>query len=452
MTIIPEERIKRLNVFDVKDRKFVLYWMQSSHRTECNMALEYAFSWADKLDKPLVVFFGLARGFPEANSRHYTFMLEGLRNVEAQLEEIGVKFVVQTQSPELGIVDLSKDACFTVADKGYMKTLRQWYRYAAANMRCPLVQVEDNVVVPVEAASIKEEYSAATLRPKIQGKRERFLHTTRRRKPKKASSGLKIDSVDLGDVDTVVSALGADKSVSKVRNVKGGSSEGAKLLRNFVENKLPVYPELKNDPTVDFTSNLSAYLHFGQISPVQIALDVLAADASYEAKEVYLEELIVRRELAVNYIHFNENYDSFEGLPNWSKLTLNKHKADSREYLYMVEDLERAETHDPYWNAAQNQMRVTGKMHGYMRMYWGKKILEWIKTPQDAFKAALYLNDKYELDGRDPNGFTGVAWCFGKHDRPWKERPVFGTVRFMNENGLRRKFDADKYVENVKRL
>ena len=237
-----------------------------------------------------------------------------------------------------------------------------------------------------------------------------------------------------------------------MRGFKGGSNEAAKLLSNFVKNKLSVYPELKNDPTVDFTSNLSAYLHFGQISPVQIAFDVLAADAPNEAKEVYLEELIVRRELAVNYIHFNENYDCFEGLPNWSKLTLNKHKADSREYLYIVEDLERAETHDPYWNAAQNQMRVTGRMHGYMRMYWGKKILEWTKTPQEAFKAALYLNDKYELDGRDPNGFTGVAWCFGKHDRPWKERLVFGTVRFMNENGLRRKFDANKYVENVKRL
>jgi deoxyribodipyrimidine photo-lyase len=443
--------VKRLNVFDVKDRRFVLYWMQSSQRTQCNMALEYAVFWADKLGKPLVVFFGLARGFPEANLRHYTFMLEGLRDVEAQLEEIGVKLVVRAQSPGLGVVALSKDACLVVADKGYLKTLRQWYSFAAANMRCPLVQVEDNVVVPVEETSIKEEYSAATLRPKIQKKREGFLVVPKQRKPKKSSLGLKFDSVDLADFDAVVSALGVDKSVSKAR-FKGGSREAAKRLKDFVENKLSVYPELKNDPTVDFTSNLSAYLHFGQISPVRIALDVLAADAPDAAKEVYLEELVVRRELAVNYVHFNEDYDSFEGLPNWSKLTLNKHKADKREYLYSVEELEGAETHDPYWNAAQNQMRVTGKMHGYMRMYWGKKILEWTKTPQDALKAALYLNDKYELDGRDPNGFAGVAWCFGKHDRPWKERPVFGTVRYMNANGLRRKFDADKYLENVKRL
>jgi deoxyribodipyrimidine photo-lyase len=417
------------------------------------MALECAVSWADKLDKPLVVFFGLARGFPEANLRHYTFMLEGLRDVADQLAEMDVKLVVRNVSPERGAAALSKDACLTVVDKGYLKTLKQWYSFAAANVRCPLVQVEDNVVVPVESASSKEEYSAATLRPKIQKKREGFLLAPKQRQPKKGSLGLKFDfdSADLADVDAVVSALTVDSSVSKA-SFKGGSSEAAKSLADFLKNKLSVYPEQRNDPTVDSTSNLSAYLHFGQISPVQIALEVLAADAPDEAKEVYLEELIVRRELAVNYVHFNENYDSFEGLPNWPKLTLNKHKADTREYLYTPEELERAETHDPYWNAAQNQMHVTGKMHGYMRMYWGKKILEWTKTPQDAFKTALYLNNKYELDGRDPNGFTGVAWCFGKHDRPWKERPVFGTVRYMNANGLKRKFDADKYTQQVKRL
>lgn len=449
--LLPEERVKRLNASDVKDGRYVLYWMQSSQRTECNMALDYAVSWADKLDKPLVVFFDLTRGFPEANLRHYTFMLEGLRDVEAQLEEIGVKLVVQYQSPELGVVALSKDSCLTVADKGYLKTVRRWYSFAAANLRCSLVQVEDNVVVPVEAASIREEYSAATLRPKIQKKRDRFLELPKQRKPKKSSLVLKFDSVDLAEVDAVVSALGVDKSVSKA-SFQGGSREAAKRLADFLKNKLSVYPERRNDPTVGFTSNLSAYLHFGQISPVKIALQVLAADAPAEAKEVYLEELIVRRELAVNYVYFNENYDSFEGLPNWPKLTLNKHKADSREYLYTVEELENAKTHDTYWNAAQSQMRITGKMNSYMRMYWGKKILEWTKTPQAAFKVALYLNDKYELDGRDPNGFTGVAWCFGKHDRPWKERPVFGTVRFMNANGLKRKFDADKYVQQVKNL
>ena len=451
MDKVSTERVRRLNASNVKGEKYVLYWMQSSHRVEFNLALEYAFSWANKLDKPLVVFFGLTRSYPAANLRHYAFMLEGLRDVKAQLEDIGVKLVVREQSPELGVTALSKDACLTVVDRGYLKTLRQWYSDAAAKMRCSLVQVEDNVLVPVEEASIKEEYSAATLRPKIQKKRENFLRMPKQQEPKKSSLDLKFDSVDLADFDAVVSALNVDRSVQKA-SFRGGSREAAKRLVDFLENKLPVYADWRNNPTVDFTSKLSAYLHFGQISPVKIALEVLAADAPDEAKEVYLEELIVRRELAVNYVYFNERYDSFEGLPNWAKLTLNKHKADKREYLYTVEDLERAETHDLYWNAAQNQMRLTGRMHGYMRMYWGKKILEWTKTPQDAFKTALYLNDKYELDGKDPNGFTGVAWCFGKHDRPWKERPVFGAVRYMNANGLKRKFDADKYVQQVKNL
>lgn len=450
--MIRDERVKRLNTVDVKDRRFVLYWMQSSQRTQCNMALEYAVSWADKLGKPLVVFFGLTCGFPEANLRHYTFMLEGLCDVEAQLGDIGVKLVVQEKSPALGAVTFAKDACLVVVDKGYLKVLKQWYGFAAEKLRCPLVQVEDNVVVPVEEASTKEAYSAATLRPKIHKKRESFLDAPPPRQPKKSSLELWFESVDLSNVASVIDALGVDRSVTKAKGFQGGGSQATKNLNSFLRTKLPTYPELKNDPTVDFTSNLSPYLHFGQISPICIALQVFATNAPDEAKKAYLEELIVRRELAINYVHFNPNYDSFEGLPNWAKLTLSRHAVDPREYLYTIEELETAQTHDPYWNAAQNQMRKAGKMHGYMRMYWGKKILEWTKTPQEAFKTALYLNDKYELDGRDPNGFAGVAWCFGKHDRPWKERAVFGTVRFMNANGLRRKFDADRYVDQIQRL
>jgi len=240
--------------------------------------------------------------------------------------------------------------------------------------------------------------------------------------------------------------------VSKVAGFRGGSSEASKRLEIFVEDKLSGYADFRNDPSVDYQSMLSPYLHFGQISPIQIALKVLGAQAPASAKEAYLEELIVRRELAVNYVNYNSNYDCFEGLPEWAKRTLLSHKSDPREYLYSLNELENFETHDPYWNAAQNEMRITGKIHGYMRMYWGKKIIEWSENPELAFNTALYLNNKYELDGRDPNSFAGVAWCFGKHDRPWKERPVFGSVRYMNENGLRRKFDADKYVAKIGHL
>ena len=195
---------------------------------------------------------------------------------------------------------------------------------------------------------------------------------------------------------------------------------------------------------------MSPYLHFGQISPLYIALKVLETESL--GKDSYIEQLIVRRELAYNFVYYNRNYDTIKCLPPWATATLNVHKRDKREYIYTLEEFENAETHDPYWNAAQKEMVITGKMHGYMRMYWGKKILEWSKNPKAGFDIALYLNNKYELDGRDPNGFAGVAWCFGKHDRAWTERKVFGKIRYMNSNGLKRKFDAEAYVEKINKL
>ena len=215
----------------------------------------------------------------------------------------------------------------------------------------------------------------------------------------------------------------------------------------FIKTYLSENPESKNDPTLDALSQMSPYLHFGQISPLSIALK--AAESRSSGSGAFLEELIVRRELSLNFVFYNEKYDSFEAVPEWAKKYLRAHRKDKRSHTYTLEEFESARTHDPYWNAAQKEMVVTGKMHGYMRMYWGKKIIEWSETPEDAFRTALHLNNKYELDGRDPNGFAGVAWCFGKHDRPWGERPVFGHVRYMNDNGLRRKFDADGYVRKM---
>ena len=450
--LIPEQRVRTLNPNKTRNRRYVLYWMQSSQRIDYNLALEYAISEANRLNKPLVAFFGLTPAFPEANLRHYHFMLEGLRETSTSLQEIGVKLVVAAKSPEKSVVELAKDSCLTVVDRGYLKQLKQWYKHVAENLDCPLIQVEDNVVIPLHEASEKEEYSAATLRPKIASKRSLFISKLTKTNPARDSLSLKLESIDLKEIAKITSNLEIDHSVDKTAHFKGGAVEAAKHLENFIENKLQDYPKLRNDPTADCQSNLSPYLHFGQISPVHIASEILSANAATESKEAYLEELILRRELAVNYVQYNSDYDAFKGLPEWAKRSLRTHTKDPRKYLYNLEELEIAQTHDPYWNAAQNEMRFTGKMHGYMRMYWGKKIIEWTATPEIAFKNALHLNNKYELDGRDPNGFAGVSWCFGKHDRPWGERPIFGNVRYMNDNGLRRKFDADKYVENVKHL
>jgi deoxyribodipyrimidine photo-lyase len=255
---------------------------------------------------------------------------------------------------------------------------------------------------------------------------------------------------DIQDVGNALSKLRIDRSSEKVNAFQGGIKEALRHLEIFLDEKLDRFPELRNNPTLDYLSHMSPYLHFGQISPLYIALKVKQTKSP--GIEAFLEELIIRRELSMNFVFYNDRYDSFDGLPEWARKTLRSHQKDKRQYLYRLEELEQANTHDPYWNAAQKEMVVKGKMHGYMRMYWGKKIIEWSKAPEEGFHAALYLNNKYELDGRDPNGFTGVAWCFGKHDRPWGERPIFGNVRYMNDKGLKRKFDADDYVRMVNKL
>jgi len=377
-------------------------------------------------------------------------MLEGLKEVHSSLEKRGIRMVIRHRSPEEGVVELSKRACLVVVDRGYLKIQRRWRKHAARHVNCPLVQVESDVVVPVEEASPKEEFSAATFRPKIKEKLDHYLVPLKHSHPKISSLGMHLNSFRIDDLSKTVLRLKIDRRVKKTSSFQGGTSQAKKHLRHFIDSKLDHFEECRNDPTVDCLSNMSPYLHFGQVSPLYIALQILKSDSP--GKDAYLEELIVRRELSMNFVFYNQNYDSFDGLPEWAKKTLREHAKDRREYVYSSEKLENAETHDPYWNAAHEETRMTGKMHGYMRMYWGKKILEWVKTPGDAFGVALYLNNKYELDGRDPNGFTGVAWCFGKHDRPWKERQIFGKVRYMNANGLKRKFDADAYVQKVEDL
>ena len=448
--MIQKERVKLLNSKDMKKGRYVLYWMQASQRTEYNHALEYAISRANDLHQPVVVFFGITNHFPEANERHYGFMLEGMREVQRSLKSRGIRMVIQHRSPEIGVVQLAKRASLVVVDRGYLRIQRQWRTYVADRIDCSLIQVESDVVVPVEEASPKEEYAAATIRPKISKKLDRFLVSLKEIGPVVCSLSLDFESFDLTDLEKAISKLRIDRSVKRVNSLHGGTAEAKKHLRDFISNKLDHYAELRNDPTLDYQSLMSPYLHFGQISPLEITLEI--SKTRSRSKEAYLEELIVRRELSMNFVFYNEKYDSFDSIPQWARKTLKAHQKDRRDYLYRLEEFEQGKTHDLYWNAAQKEMVVTGKMHGYMRMYWGKKILEWSKTPQEAFETALYLNNKYELDGRNPNGFTGVAWCFGKHDRPWGERAIFGNVRYMNEGGLKRKFDAEKYVEKIRRL
>jgi deoxyribodipyrimidine photo-lyase len=445
--MISKERIKALNNKEAKRGLYVLYWMQASQRAEYNHALEYAILRGNGLRQPIIVFFGITDDFPEANERHYTFMLEGLRELKGSLEKRGIQMVILHISPALGAVQLAKRASLVIVDRGYLRIQKTWRDQVAQKIDCPLIQVEGDVIVPVEEASQKEEYAAATIRSKIHKKLNHFLAPLKQTDPVINSFSLDFDFFDIEDIGKAISKLRIDRSVKKVNTFQGGTKEAQNHLEVFLEGKLDRFPELRNDPTLDYLSQMSPYLHFGQISPLFIALQVKKTKSP--GIEAFLEELIVRRELSMNFVSYNEKYDSFEATPEWAKKTLKAHQGDKRLYLYTLEEMENAKTHDPYWNAAQKEMLFKGKMHGYMRMYWGKKILEWSKTPEEAFQVALYLNNKYELDGRDPNGFTGVAWCFGKHDRPWGERPIFGNVRYMNDKGLRRKFDADGYVKMI---
>jgi deoxyribodipyrimidine photo-lyase len=446
--MIHPSRVRDLNDKPVRKGAYVLYWMQQSQRTRWNHALEFAVRQANALGLPPVVAFGITDDYPEANERHYAFMLDGLRDVADALRRRGILFVLRLGQPPAVALELAANATLVVADRGYLRIQRSWRELVAREAPCRVHQVESDVVVPVNSASAKEEYSAATLRPKIHRLLHDHLQPLLEQPVAHSSLGLRLRGLDAGRPAQILKKLRIGRSVGTVTAFRGGEREAAALLHRFVAEKLDAYATDRNKPALNAVSSMSPYLHFGQVSPLELALAVRQGGPSAGA-DAFVEELVVRRELAINFVQFCPHYDEFACLPAWALRTLAKHAADERPHLYSPAQLEEAATHDPYWNAAQAEMLRTGKMHNYMRMYWGKKIIEWTAAPEEAFHVALRLNNKYELDGRDANSYAGVAWCFGKHDRPWGERAVFGQVRYMNDAGLRRKFDMDGYLRRV---
>jgi deoxyribodipyrimidine photo-lyase len=445
--MIDPTRLRVLNDHPPREAgKYVLYWMQASQRTRLNHALEYAIDRANALELPVVVGFGLMDDYPEANARHYAFMLEGLADVGRALARRAIGFVVRHGSPARVALELARDAALVVCDRGYLRHQKQWRDEVADDARCEVIEVESDVVVPVEVASAKQEFAARTLRPKI------TCHLADYLKPV-TSARVRVKTVAKAQATMKLASLRLDRSVAPSTRFAGGEVAARKLLKEFVATRLSGYATKRNEPSLQHTSTLAAYLHFGHISPLEIALAVGASGAPKVDRDAYLEELIVRRELSINFAHFNPQYDRYEGLPEWSRKTLAEHRRDPRVHIYSREHLERAQTNDRYWNAAQLEMVRTGYMHNYMRMYWGKRIIEWKRTPQEAYADALYLNNKYFLCGRDPNAWANVGWLFGLHDRPWgPARPVFGLVRYMNAAGLERKFDMEAYVKFVESL
>ena len=429
----------------------MLYWMQQSQRAEYNHALEYAVKQANELDLGVVAAFGLTDDYPEANLRHYTFMVEGLAETNALLEKRGIKMVVRRGSPPDVVLELGRDAAIIVCDCGYLKHQRVWRDKVARKSDCRVVQVESDVIVPLETVSLKAEYAARTIRPKIQKHLDDYLIELKPIKVQHSTVKIYFDGLDLEQPADTLASLNIDRSVPAVdRFFKGGTSQAKKIFSNFIRSRLKNYAKNSNQPQTDDISYMSMYLHFGQISPLYLALRVNKADHRLgSAKAAFLEELIVRRELAANFVYYHRDYDNFDCLPDWSRNTLADHRKDRRPYTYTLKQLEDAETHDSYWNAAMQEMKYTGFMHNYMRMYWGKKILEWSSSPESAFRNTLTINNKYFLDGRDPNSYAGVAWIYGVHDRAWPQRPIYGKVRCMTASGLERKCDIRAYVDKV---
>lgn len=430
----------------------VVYWMQRDQRTIDNWALIHAQELAISINQPLIVVFCLVPGFFGATIRQYGFMLKGLAVAARKLAKLNIPFNLLYGLPQdvLPRFLLGAGAGILVTDFNPLRLPMDWRSRLAERVEIPIHEVDAHNIIPCRYISDKQEYAAFTIRKKVECLLPEFLtgfHVLIRHPRFEDPQDKKLP--EWKDVDKT---LNVDRTVPEVDWILPGEDTAREAMVRFLEERLDGYNSDRNFPDKKGQSDLSPYLHFGQLSAQFLALEVQRSNLNPESKMAFLEELIVRRELADNFCLHNPNYDRFIGFQPWAQATLNKHRDDPRPYLYSIEDFEPGKTHDPLWNAAQKEMVRTGKMHGFMRMYWAKKILEWTTSPEEAMEIAVYLNDKYELDGRDSNGYAGISWSIGgTHDRPWGERSIFGMIRYMNFQGCKRKFDVDKYIqENLK--
>ena len=428
----------------------VVYAMARDQRVEDNWALIYAQHLALEQKQPLIVACPLTSDYPEAPERQLDFMKAGLVEVKRRLDKLNIAFVScdGPAAPNLSALIDDVKAGTLVCDFNPLRESRRWKSQLTRRVKIPVIEVDAHNIVPVWEASDKQEYAAYTIRPKINRQLSEFLEPF----PALVKHPFAHDGKIMPKTWRKDSINGTANN-GQALTFEPGASSAQRRLERFLSTRLTRYNDLRNDPAASGQSDLSPYLHFGQLSVQRVALEAQRYDDNLGAQEAFLEELIVRRELSDNFCHYNQQYDSFDGFPDWAQKTLNEHRGDPRPYLYNRDMLEAGETHDELWNAAQEEMVLTGKMHGYLRMYWAKKILEWSPSPEEALANAIYLNDKYELDGHDPNGYTGVAWSVGGvHDRAWAERDIFGKIRYMSYGGCKRKFSIDDYLDRVASL
>ena len=457
---VPPERIVQVN--DRPERSgadFVLYWIQMYHRAEQNWALTAAIEAANRLGVPLIAYHGLGYNYPHASDRIHRFILEGVAELGDRFSKRGILYHFylrqRDSDPNDVFYGLARRASLIVTDDFPAFIMPEQTTRVAGRIDVAMWAVDSNGIVPL-AAVPGEQYGAYTLRPKIRKLLRQHLKSIPEPKVRRDSLAMRLDvpgtAVTAENIGTLIAASSIDHSVPPSLVYRGGYREARARLDRFVGGALKTYGGARNEPGGESTSRLSPYLHFGQISAHEIALAVRGAThAPAPDREAYLEELIVRRELAYNFCRYNPNHRSLDALPAWAKETLQKHGSDSRPYEYCFEEFEAARTHDYLWNAIQAELLTTGAMFGYYRMYWGKKVIEWSRTPAEAQQTMIRLHEKYALDGRNPNTYSNILWCFGKHDRPWVERPVFGKVRYMSLAGMEAKTSVTAYVERVNR-
>ncbi len=438
----------------------VVYVMGRDFRAHDNWALLYAAEKARMAKVPLGVLVHFGTNFIATSERQHHFLTGGLKELSAELKDLNIPLFVTSGDWKKEVAEFVAvhGVGLLVTDFSPLHEMRRWWDEVSQGVDIPVHEVDAHNIIPCWIASQKEEFAAHTFRPKVRQLYQEFSgaipktvsHPHDWGGSKRALRPREYGKAGCGTIDwaSVEKLRTYEAEVPPVVWCKPGPKAGAAMLRQFITERLSSYHTERNDPTKRSISDLSPYIRFGHLSVQRIAHEIEKVRRDQDAKAAFLEELIVRRELAENFCLYNPSYDCFAGLKDWAKETLDAHREDAREYLYTPEQFERALTHDPLWNAAQLEMVKTGKMHGYLRMYWAKKILEWTKSPEEAIEIAITLNDRYELDGRDPNGYVGVLWSIGGlHDRAWSNRPVFGKIRYMNYNGCKRKFDVKAYIE-----
>ncbi|XP_077204166.1 deoxyribodipyrimidine photo-lyase-like [Paroedura picta] len=426
----------------------ILYWMSRDQRVQDNWAFLYAQRLALKQALPLHVCFCLVPKFLDATIRHFGFLLGGLKEVAEECRDLSIPFHLLTGAARdvLPPFVARHSIGGVVTDFAPLRVPRQWLQDVRERLPTdvPLVQVDAHNIVPCWLASDKQEYGARTIRRKIHDQLAEFLTEFPPVVKHPHPGTVQAEAIDW---DACRASLQVDCSVKEVGWAKPGTAAGLAVLEEFVEKRLKFFGTERNDPNKATLSNLSPWFHFGQVAVQRAILEVSKhRRRCRESVDAFVEEAVVRRELADNFCFYNPQYDQVEGAPAWAQTSLALHAKDKRTHLYTLKQLEEGKTHDPLWNAAQLQMVHEGKMHGFLRMYWAKKILEWTSSPEEALKFSIYLNDRYELDGRDPNGYVGCMWSIcGVHDQGWAERAVFGKIRYMNYAGCKRKFDVHQF-------